>query len=96
MKCLLNDSLPVMTEFLENPCERVYRSLKIGQWCHSWKTFFQVFYMNLVSQCWGWEIALAQGLASKQVNSANLNVPICETLRWKIVHMYVLKLFLCL
>lgn len=85
-----------MTEFLENPCERVYRSLKIGQWCHSWKTFFQVFYTNLVSQCWSWEIALAQGLASKQVNSANLNVPISETLRWKIVHMYVLKLFLCL
>lgn len=85
-----------MTEFLKNPCERVYRALKIGQRCHSWKTFFQVFYTNLVSQSWSWETALTQGLANKQANSANLNVPICETLRWKIVHMYVLKLFLCL
>lgn len=57
--------------------------------------FSSVLY-ELGISVWSWEIALIQGLANKQVNSANLNVPICETLRWKIVHMYVLKLFLCL
>lgn len=85
-----------MTEFLEKPCERVDKSIKISQQHHSWKMFFQVLCRKPVSQNWSWEIALAKGLDNQQVNRANLNIPACETPRWKTVHMYVLKLFLCL
>lgn len=77
-RCLCSDSLPVLTEFLQKPCERGHRWLRVGQrQSHSWSAAQEVASSKL---------ELGNGPSSGLANSP-LNLPPCAMLSWKAAHM---------